>query len=210
MLADSVRPVKVCHNDGDGKGDAEHAADSAQGRHQLASRRPGGNITVPCTYVRVIHSCACLRERKKDSTCDVKSLPAAIRGAISPYPAHALGLFMSACVFEKERERKIAHVTPGGDILAPCTYTLGVYIHVCCVCVCVCMSGCLGEIERAKERKIAHNDTTSLPATVRGCDITVFCTYMLGLFIYGYCVCEKLEREREIILPVLVMVMIAQ
>ena len=122
MLADSVRPVKVCHNDGDGKGDAEHAADSAQGRHQLASRRPGGNITVPCTYVRVIHSCVCLRKR--------------------------------------ERERKIAHVS------LHLAHIRWGYTFMCAVCVC--MSVCLGKIEIAKERKIAHNYTNSLHATVRG------------------------------------------
>ena len=39
-------PVEVCDNDGDGEGDAEHAADGAQRPNKLPRRGQGGDIAI--------------------------------------------------------------------------------------------------------------------------------------------------------------------
>lgn len=46
ILYNAVRPVEVCHNDGDGQGDAEDAADGAKRGHQLPGRRGRRNVAV--------------------------------------------------------------------------------------------------------------------------------------------------------------------
>ena len=42
-----VIPVEVGHDDGDGEGDAQGAADAADAGHQLARGGGGGDVTVP-------------------------------------------------------------------------------------------------------------------------------------------------------------------
>lgn len=48
QLVECAVPVEVCHNDGDGEGDAEHAADGAQRSDKLPGRGQRSNIAIAC------------------------------------------------------------------------------------------------------------------------------------------------------------------